>query len=140
MPDCILIVDDDPVQRRLLSAAVSRAGHEVLTADRGQAALEIVDGPRRRDIAVIVLDLMMPGLDGSGVLKAAAAARNRHPGDRADRPGRHRDRGLGDARRRLRLRRQAGVARPAEAAIDNALKVEAVEDEVTRSRRRAAAC
>ena len=55
----------------------------------------------------------MPGLDGIGVLKAMRERGIAHPGHRADRAGRHRDRRLGDAQRRLRFRRQAGLARAA---------------------------
>ncbi|MBX3578940.1 MAG: sigma-54-dependent Fis family transcriptional regulator [Rhizobiaceae bacterium] len=65
----ILIVDDDPVQRRLLETAVSKAGHETLVADGGQAALTALDGARGRDISAVLLDLSMPGIDGLGVLK-----------------------------------------------------------------------
>jgi DNA-binding NtrC family response regulator len=65
----ILLVDDDPVQRRLLDAAVSKSGHETLVADGGEAALGVLEGPRGGDVSVIVLDLAMPGLDGLGVLR-----------------------------------------------------------------------
>lgn len=64
----VLIVDDDPVQRRLLEAAVGRFGHEAIVADGGLAALKVLDGPRGGEIAVIVLDLMMPDMDGLSVL------------------------------------------------------------------------
>ena len=66
----ILIVDDDPVQRRLLEAAVTRAGYEAIVADSGEAGLSILDGGRGRDVAAVILDLVMPGLDGNAVLRA----------------------------------------------------------------------
>ena len=66
----ILVVDDDPVQRRLLEAALVRAGHEVILADSGEAGLDALEGPRGRDVAAVVLDLVMPGLGGLAVLKA----------------------------------------------------------------------
>ncbi len=70
MPVPVLIVDDDPVQRRLVSAAVSRAGHEPILAEDGEGALTVLDGPRGGDVAAMILDLSMPGLDGAGVLGA----------------------------------------------------------------------
>src|SRR3954467_13291489 len=45
MAQNILIVDDDPVQRRLLDAAISRAGMTVVTAPGGQPALDLLHGP-----------------------------------------------------------------------------------------------
>ena len=53
----------------------------------------------------------MPDLDGLGVLARMRDAGNTHPGDRADRARRHRQRGVGDARWRGRLRGQAGRRR-----------------------------
>jgi DNA-binding NtrC family response regulator len=61
----ILIVDDDPVQRRLLESMVRRFGYEPLTVDGGDAALAALSGGR---IDCVVLDLVMPDLDGLGVL------------------------------------------------------------------------
>lgn len=69
MPGLILIVDDDPVQRRLLEGAVTKFGYEALLADCGETALAALDGPRGRDVALTILDLIMPGLDGLAVLK-----------------------------------------------------------------------
>ena len=66
----ILIVDDDPVQCRLLEAALAKAGHEVVLAADGEAGLAALEGPRGRDIAAVVLDLVMPGIGGLAVLQA----------------------------------------------------------------------
>jgi DNA-binding NtrC family response regulator len=68
MPTPILIVDDDPVQRRLLSVAVGRQGHEAIVADSGQAAIDLLTRTDGEPIALIILDLMMPGPDGMAVL------------------------------------------------------------------------
>ncbi len=70
MTGSVLIVDDDPVQRRLLEAALAKFGYDTILADGGEAGLRIVDGPAARDVAAVILDLAMPGLDGIGVLKA----------------------------------------------------------------------
>src|SRR3954469_2031127 len=68
MAETILIVDDDPVQRRLLEAMTSRFGYEALTADGGDAALALLCGPEASRIHCVILDLVMPDLDGLGVL------------------------------------------------------------------------
>ena len=66
MPERVLIDDDDPVQRRLLENMVTRAGYDTVVADGGDAAVALVTGADRFD--AIVLDLVMPDLDGLGVL------------------------------------------------------------------------
>jgi DNA-binding NtrC family response regulator len=66
MPERVLIVDDDPVQRRLLENMVTRAGHEAVIADGGDAAVALLTGVDRFD--AVLLDLVMPDLDGLGVL------------------------------------------------------------------------
>src|SRR4051794_3637463 len=68
MAASILIADDDAVQRRLVENMVQRCGYEAIVVDSGDAAiaaLTAADGPA---IDVVVLDLVMPGLDGMGVL------------------------------------------------------------------------
>lgn len=64
----ILVVDDDPVQLRLTSAAAEKAGFTVLTAAGGQPALQLLRDDR--NIGALVLDLVMPDLDGMGVMDA----------------------------------------------------------------------
>jgi DNA-binding NtrC family response regulator len=66
MPERVLIVDDDPVQRRLLENMVTRAGYETVVAEGGDAAVALITGTERFD--AVVLDLVMPDLDGLGVL------------------------------------------------------------------------
>ena len=66
MAERVLIVDDDPVARRLIENMVSRAGYEPVTAEGGDLALAILTGKTRIDC--VVLDLVMPDLDGLGVL------------------------------------------------------------------------
>lgn len=68
MPSRILIVDDEPVQRRLLESSVARMGFEVLAVDSGQAALAVFEDQASPDISAVILDLVMPDLDGMAVL------------------------------------------------------------------------
>jgi len=64
----ILIVDDDPVQRRLLENMVRRFGYEPLVAEGGDAAVALLTVADGAPIHAVVLDLVMPDLDGLGVL------------------------------------------------------------------------
>ena len=66
MSESVLIVDDEPVQRRLLEAMVQRFGYQAMVADGGDAAMALLGGAQRIDC--VVLDLVMPDLDGLGVL------------------------------------------------------------------------
>jgi DNA-binding NtrC family response regulator len=68
MGECVLIVDDDPVQRRLLDNLVRRLGYEPVLADGGAAAIAILAGAGGARVDAVVLDLVMPGIDGLGVL------------------------------------------------------------------------
>ncbi len=57
----VLLVDDDPTLLSVLSRRVSRAGYDVSTASSGPEALKALDGAWP---ALLVVDLMMPGMDG----------------------------------------------------------------------------
>jgi DNA-binding NtrC family response regulator len=64
----ILIVDDDPVQRRLLEGMLQKFGYEAVILDNGEAALALLSGSEADRIDCMILDLVMPNLDGLGVL------------------------------------------------------------------------
>ena len=64
----ILIVDDDPVQCRLLEGMLQKSGYETVTLDNGDAALTLLAGADGARIDCVILDLVMPNLDGLGVL------------------------------------------------------------------------
>jgi len=78
----VLLVDDHPDIRAMLSLALAEAGvGDVLTASDGQEALELIErdlqqvtqAGRRLMVDLIVLDIMMPRLSGSDVLRALRA-------------------------------------------------------------------
>jgi len=71
-PKKVLVVDDDEMGRASLCDALEEAGYAVATASNGQAALELLnDDASRPD--VVILDLVMPILDGARVYQAMQA-------------------------------------------------------------------
>jgi DNA-binding NtrC family response regulator len=74
MSQTVLVVDDDPVQRRLLETAITRSGMTVVTAPGGQPALDLLNGPKGDQITLMLLDLLMPDMDGLEVLTKLRAA------------------------------------------------------------------
>ena len=70
----VLIVDDDPVQRRLLEAMVGRFGYQAMLAEGGDAAVALLAGATPAHIDCVILDMVMPDLDGLGVLARMRAA------------------------------------------------------------------
>jgi DNA-binding NtrC family response regulator len=66
MNKTVLVVDDDPTQRRLIQAVLEREGFRVAHADSGRAALDHLASGQPAD--VVLLDLVMPGLTGQETL------------------------------------------------------------------------
>jgi DNA-binding response OmpR family regulator len=66
----VLVVDDEPIVREVLSRYLSREGFEVDTAADGQAALDVFEATRPE---LIVLDLMLPRMDGLEVFRRIRA-------------------------------------------------------------------
>ncbi|ODT78209.1 MAG: sigma-54-dependent Fis family transcriptional regulator [Pelagibacterium sp. SCN 64-44] len=64
----VLVVDDDPVQLRLTAEIANRAGFKPITATGGEQALAILREDNR--VGAMILDLVMPDLDGMGVMEA----------------------------------------------------------------------
>jgi DNA-binding NtrC family response regulator len=79
MTATVLVVDDDPVQRRLLDAMLRRSGYEVVTAESGAAAVALLCGEDGERHDAVILDLVMPDLDGMGVLAALREHGNEIP-------------------------------------------------------------
>ena len=68
MTDCVLVVDDDPSIRKLVSIALQSEGLNVLAASDGKEALDLVDQTSPR---VIILDVQMPVMSGPEFLEEA---------------------------------------------------------------------
>src|ERR1700736_4292017 len=68
MAASILIADDDAVARRLVENMVQKCGYETIVVDSGDAAIATLTAPDAPVVDAMVLDLVMPGLDGMGVL------------------------------------------------------------------------
>ena len=62
----ILIADDDPISRKILSKVVTDLGHDPVAVGNGEDALEIV---KQRECSLILLDWMIPGMDGIEVCR-----------------------------------------------------------------------
>ncbi len=75
----ILVVDDDPVQCRLLENMLQKSGYEAVTLDNGDAALALLAEPDGAHIDCVILDLVMPNLDGLGVLARLRQSANNVP-------------------------------------------------------------
>ena len=63
------------MQCRLLEGMLQKFGYETVTRDNGDAALSLLAGPDGARIDCVILDLVMPNLDGLGVLAKIAPVR-----------------------------------------------------------------
>lgn len=79
MAKTVLIVDDDPTQRRILQAVVEKSGFSTLQAADGDAALNIALAKDGQKVDLMLLDLVMPGRDGMDTLKELQAHRTDLP-------------------------------------------------------------
>ena len=75
MAQSILIVEDDPAQRRYLQTVVSSLGYRTLDASGGQEAIDMLTAMPAETIDLVILDLVMPDIDGFAVLDRAHPAR-----------------------------------------------------------------
>lgn len=136
MPHQILIADDDPVQRRLLEAMVRRFGYETILVDSGDKALQAMAAGDPK-IDLVILDLIMPDLDGMGVL-----SRMREKGIEIPAIVQTAHGSIETVISAMRAGAVDFVVKPVGAerlqiSIKNALRVDALETEVRRMSRRA---
>ncbi len=132
----VLIVDDDPVQRRLLEENVKRLGYDAKTAQGGEQALQILEGPDSGSISVVLLDLVMPGVDGMAVLARMAEKPGTPPIIVQTAHG-----SIDAAINAMRAGAVDFVIKPAsperlEVSLKSALKIEALQGEITRLKKK----
>ena len=137
MTSTILIVDDDPVQRRLLEAMVRRFGYKPETRDGGAAALARLEAPDLPAIDLMILDLVMPDLDGMAVLTRLREKKITLPVVVQTAHG-----SIEAVISAMRAGAHDFVVKPVGAerlqiSIKNALRTDALEDEIRRITRRA---
>ncbi|MAG96686.1 MAG: sigma-54 dependent transcriptional regulator [Alphaproteobacteria bacterium] len=136
MVQTILIVEDDPAQSRYLVEIVGRQGYRTIAVDGGQAAIDLLLRARGEAVDLVLLDLVMPEVDGLEVL------RQLHP-ERPDLPivvltvkG-----SIDTVVEVMRAGAADFVVKPAaperlRVTIENAIKVTALSDQVSRLTRR----
>jgi DNA-binding NtrC family response regulator len=132
----VLIVDDDPAQRRILEETIKRLGFETKTVNSGDQALQLLEGPESRSISLVLLDLVMPGMDGLAVLEHL----NKKPGT----PPIIVQTAHGSIDTAINAMRAGAtdfVVKPAsperlEVSINSALKIEALQGEITRIKKK----
>src|SRR6266568_4011473 len=66
MAHTVLVVDDDPLTQRVLQHYLERAGYRMISAHNGRAAINLA---RRELPQLLILDVMMPDMDGWAVLR-----------------------------------------------------------------------
>ena len=132
MAHTTLIVDDDPTQRRLMQAQAERCGFQVLLASSGQEALDVLAGPKGANVSLVLLDLVMPGLDGLGVLQQLRPTHPTLPVIVLTAQG-----GIDTAVNAMRAGADDFLVKPAsperiQVSMQNALKIKALTGEVQR--------
>ena len=69
----VLLVEDEPMVRSVAERALTRHGYTVITADNGEDALEVLG--RGEEIALLISDVVMPGMDGPTMVREARKTR-----------------------------------------------------------------
>jgi len=69
----LLVVDDDEMMRVCVTAILTALGYEVVEAEDGLEALRVYQA-RRSEISLIIMDIMMPRMDGIAAAKLIKAA------------------------------------------------------------------
>ena len=132
----VLIVDDDPAQRRILEETLRRLGYETKTAASGEQTLAFLDSPEGSSISLVLLDLVMPGVGGMAVLSALAAKSAMPPVIVQTANG-----SIDAAIQAMRAGAVDFVVKPAsperlDVSIKSALKIEALAGEITRIKKK----
>lgn len=136
MASRILIIEDEPAQRRILEEMIKRFGFEPILAENGQRGLEMLAGPQGASIELALLDLVMPGMDGHEFLERMTAIRGDLPVIIQTAQG-----SIETVVRAMRAGADDFVVKPVSAerlkiSIQNLLKVTALTEEVRRLKRK----
>ena len=136
MTHTILIVDDDPTQRRLMQAVIERNGYQTLQGSSADEMFRVLEGPRGSDVGLVMLDLVMPGEDGISALKRLRPTRGDLPVIVLTAQG-----GIETVVSAMRAGADDFLVKPASperilVSIRNALKVKALTGEVQRLKKR----
>jgi CheY-like chemotaxis protein len=137
MPKLVLIIDDDPAQRRVLAEIVRRLGYATKAVQGSGQALQVLNGPDQGSIALVLLDLVMPGMDGMEVLRRIAPASGGPPVIVQTANG-----SLDVAKAAMRAGAVDFLVKPTSAerleiSIRSALKIEALQGEISRIKKKA---
>ena len=137
MAQTILVVEDDPTQRRLLEALLARFGYEGISVSGGERAIELLLTPQNR-IDLVLLDLVMPDLGGLEVLERIRPHRPHLPVVVLTAHG-----GVDMVVKAMRAGASDFVVKPAnperlQVSIENALKLGVLSGELSRLTRRMA--
>jgi DNA-binding NtrC family response regulator len=138
MPKRVLVVDNDPAQRHILETTIKCFGYAAAPAESGEKALTALRTDTAGDISLVLLDLMIPGTDGMAVLSAMRSLPRKYPTIVQAASG-----SVNTTIAAMRAGAVDFVVKPVsperlEVSIKNALKIDALEDEI--SRMKAAAC
>ena len=133
----VLVVDDDPAQRRILEETIKRLGYETRSAHSGEQALQILESADCGGISLVLLDLVMPGMDGMALLELIAGRPSVPPVIVQTAHG-----SIDTAISAMRAGAVDFVVKPAsperlDVSIRSALKIEALQGEITRIKKRA---
>jgi CheY-like chemotaxis protein len=66
--ETILVVDDEPTVLKVFQRSLEKSGYRVLTAENGEAGLEIYEA-HQSEVRLVLTDLAMPGLDGPALIQ-----------------------------------------------------------------------
>ena len=136
MSRSILVVDDDPAQRRILEEMIRRFGYHPIAADGGQPALDILRGPQGKDISLLILDLVMPEVSGMDVLDSLKTTHENLPVIVQTAQG-----SIDTVVQAMRAGADDFVVKPVsperlKVSVQNALKVNALAGEITRLKKK----
>jgi DNA-binding NtrC family response regulator len=138
MAATILVADDDPIQRRLLAEMIRRFGYEPVLAQDGVEAMARLQAPDGARIDLAIVDLVMPELDGMGLIGAMRGKGITTPVIVQTAHG-----SIDAVISAMRAGATDFVVKPVggerlQVSIRNALRVDALESEVRRANRRSA--